>query len=449
MKKKLLVVSYHYPPINSAGVSRIIGFIKYLHERDWDISVISIDKSTRERSHASMLERVPAGVDVTRSRLFELDGLVKRYRSSMAKPASSGAGVGTTARLARVTERIKSWLKIAPRAVYGILTFPDKSASWVLPLFFAAGRVIRRQGHFLVLSSSPPHSSQLALGMLKVFGRFTWVADFRDGWTAPNYCAFPNRLHEFVSRRLETFVLKRCDHIIANTNGNRRELLKNFDFVNDDKITVVTNAFDAELPVANVELSDEDLDCDLMYLGEVYAEVVDRLISSLAGVKKAGGRMPRIFFYGHIEEEHLARIRENGLGDNVFYRGLVSWDKSIHLMRRARALFLLLPHTMAGSTTVPSKLYAYIFSGRPVLALAPSGNAADIVEEVGAGWVIRDKDPAKIAAGIVAFVEALNSGTLEIDRNEEKLRQYTMRETAAKLDGILCDQLRARHGTKV
>jgi glycosyltransferase involved in cell wall biosynthesis len=278
--------------------------------------------------------------------------------------------------------------------------------------------------------------------LLKGFFSIKWVADFRDGWTAAPYHEKRKGFENRLKRLLEAFVLKRCDKVIANTNGNKRALLDTFDFLGDGKVTVITNGFDTREPLEDIEIRKEETDCDIMHVGAVYPAVVDLLVYSLSSIKKRHPeRLPRILVYGQMSNEDLLRLREAGLENNVLYKGWVPWDKSIHLMKKARSLVLLLPHTKGGSATVPSKLYTYLFSGRPVMLIGPSGDASSLVETVGVGVAIKDEDPDKIADGILSFLDALGRGDYARQADENRLRPYTMEAVVNRLNRMLIDDV--------
>ena len=436
-RDKVLIISYFFPPLRAAGAARIVGQIKYLVQAGWDISVITVAASPDIESDLTTLNKLPAGVDVIRTRSFEIGWLLNAVRGRSRQTTSADNGDQESA-----SRGISSLIKLPLRIVYRICKFPDKWVGWLPPLLVTTWNTIREGRHSVVISTSPPHSSHLVPAFLKTFLGFRWIADFRDGWTAPPYRGIDKGLGARTARILESFVLRRCDRIIANTDGNKSELLATFSFLDDKKITVITNGFDIKTPLQDVDILPDETDCDIMHLGEVYSQVFDLLIYPLASIKQRDpARLPRIFMYGNLSSEILTRFREAGLADHVISKGWVAWDKSIHIMRRATSLFLMLPHTRGGSTTVPSKLYAYLFSGRPIMLIGPPGDAATLVQTVGKGMAITDKDPDKIAEGMLSFVDAVRQGVYAGPIDHNKLRPYTMEQTAQRLNSLLTETL--------
>lgn len=435
--KKLLIISYFFPPLRAAGTTRVHGLATYLNARGWEVSVITVAASPDLTSDRATLNNLPVEIKVLRTRSFEIGWVLRRFRGL----ATPGVGKGP----ARKTSSAPAlrWILTSPlRAFYRVCSFPDSRVGWFLPLLFATWRAIRTERYPVVLSSSPPHSSQLAPAFLKAVCSFRWVADFRDGWTASPYRGTRTGLRARLARGTEAFVLRRCDKVIANTEGNKRALLGTFPFLAEEKVAVITNGFDTKAPLKNVVIRDDETNCDVMHLGAIYPEVAGVLVSSLSCMKKKyPGRVPRVFIYGPMTDGILSRFEEANLSDCVFYKGWVSWDHSIHLMRKARSLLLLLPQTEGGRTTIPGKLYAYLFSGRPIILIAPSGDATTLVEVTQAGVSIVDSDPERIADQLMTIIDSIRHGTCVRPLDEGILQPYTMETVVAKLDGVLTDEI--------
>ncbi len=453
---RLLCVAYHFPPINSAGVARMVGFIKYLHRKGWKTTVVSVQRSAVEKVDPGTMRRIPADTSVYRTPIFETAAVMKMIvgrvkgtkevgDGTLAAPALSGAHGGEEAAPPRpsLKQRVVKQIKRAGRSLYLSTTFPDKQAGWFWPLLGQTRRIMKQNRYDAVLSSSPPHSSHLVPAVLKSFYKFVWFADFRDGWTAPSYARL-NPVWMWAARRLETFVLRRADVVVANTNGNRAELLKTFKFLTPEKVMVITNGYDATPVHDQTDIAPEDVDCDTIYLGEVYPEALEVLIDVFAAIKGSGERVPRLFIYGRLAERDHAKIVQAGLDQDILFRGTVSLDRSIAIMRHAPSLLLMLPHSKGGSTTVPSKLYAYMFSGSPMIALAPDGDAADIIEETGSGVVVKDTDPAAAGAKVIAAVKKIHAGEPLATADDAARERYTTKWLANRLHTAIEERLQRR-----
>jgi len=418
---------------------RIAGLITRLRARGWDITVLTVKKSSHEKMDPSTQAMIPDDVKVIRTRCPEVIGLARRLaraRPGGAKPPSTpdegednAAGQPLLTRLYRIA-------KLPFRWTYQALSYPDPQVGWI-PI--AAFHIVReaRRGGAVVLSSTPPHTTQFAVRCARMLKRFRWVADFRDPWTAP--LREPRyRLSLWFQRSMERSVIGACDRVIANTPGNRAALLAAFPHIDPAKVEVITNGFepiDDRGPGARPE---GPPDSDMVYFGELYPGMFDLYFAAIQEIRARRPELvPKLELYGLVHDEDVKRVERAGLDGHVFFRGTVTYRRSIELMRRARSLLLLLPPQERWATCVPSKMYAYLFAGRPVLVIAPPGDATRIVSETGVGVSLTSRDPAIIADGLADFVQAVRSGSFAASRSEESLRPYTMESIASKVEHTL------------
>ncbi|MCI0453284.1 MAG: hypothetical protein L0Z51_13060, partial [Candidatus Latescibacteria bacterium] len=294
---------------------------------------------------------------------------------------------------------------------------------------------VRRHPGAVVLSSTPPHSTQIGVRLARARVRFGWVADFRDPWTAP--LRIPKgRINLAAQRALERWILFACDRVVANTIGNRGALLAAFPHLDPARVRVVPNAFDTETMPAAAAADDPGLACDIAYFGEIYPGMLDVYFDALRVlVARDRESAPRLHVFGLVDPADACRVAQSGLGSHILFKGVVSYPRSLALMRSARSLLLLLPDGESMATCIPSKLYPYLFSGRPVLAIVPPGDAARVVSETGAGEVVSPGDPAATAARIRAFVERVRRGELSGSGNARA--RYAMERVADEVHAIL------------
>ena len=427
-KGNLLIVSYQYPPLVSAGVFRIASFARRLHQSGWRTTVLTVERSPYEIPDESSLELVDEGIEVVRTRTLDPPWMFKRPPTA---PSRGGP-------LRMVARKAVAFLRLVHMRIF---RYPDPKATWCLPLMWNAWRIVRR-GRYVVLSSSPPHSSQYALALLRRFVAFKWVADFRDPWTAPDrHQRSATSLK--IERWMERLVLKSCDRILANTEGNKRALLDAFDFLTDGKIVVVTNGFDESFepdatPPAGIG------DYDMLYFGELYPGMVDPLLDALdALASKQSPHSPRIAVYGWITKDDLEKIKRRGRDANIEYRGALSYAQSIAAMAEAKSLLLLLWHRGDHDKCVPSKLYPYLFAGPPVIAIAPDGDATKIVESTGAGVTVKETDPGVMASRLEEVVAKLRSGDLRTARREDEIRKFTIGSLSERVSDVLLEEARS------
>ena len=285
----VLLVSYYFPPDSSPGALRMDAFARALSERGWRVIVLSTHSRGGRESDGAWTRPLPDSVRVVRTRSLDAYWWL---RSRGREPGPGEAAGSAPAAGSGGPPVWRGALRRVRDAVLWPLRFPDKRAGWFWPLVFTAGRLIRNEKVDVVMCSTPPHSSQYALAFLRRFVQFRWVADFRDPWTAPRRHR-ASRLSQRVLRRMEGRVLSACDRILANTPGNRDELDRVFGDRVTGKITVVTNGFDDRQPVdAQPEYGDLG-GADIVYVGEIYPEMLDLYMDAVDRLRSDGGVSPR------------------------------------------------------------------------------------------------------------------------------------------------------------
>lgn len=438
MRHNVLFITYYFPPDASPGSARMSAHVRALARGDWNISVLCSRGLAVGKTDPGRLEGIPEDVEITRTRTLDLYRL---FHKSAAPPAEPAPPKATTARRKK-RKKLLAPLKWLLYPLYQLSRWPDKQVGWIPHLVWNGYRLIRRKHIDIVFSSSPPHSSQAGVLLLHKLLKFRWITDFRDPWSAP--FRYPrHRFSRWIQRKIERWVLRSCDRIIVNTPGNRESLLAGFPEIPGEKVLVVTNGFDTTLPVDDRLETANSVDCDIVYVGEVYQGMLDLPLEALSRLlERNGNGVPHIHIFGTIHQSEWDKITKRGLDRYIHYRGFVSWSQSIRVMREAKSLLLLLSHTPEYRSCVPSKVYPYIFSGRPILALVPRGDAADIVGGSGLGVVVSTQDIDELSAGIEQFVAALRSGQLAPRQDDSFVRQYSIEELAARVDGLMKETLR-------
>jgi len=401
-----------------------------------------VRRSTREGRDDLSLALIPEGIDVIRTDSAE--PAARLLRAAEARNARSTASAASTpspssARPARKNP-FRRALGAPYRALVRALSYPDHQVGWTPRVAKEVAAFVRRHPGAVVLSSTPPHSTQIAVGIARSLVRFAWVTDFRDPWTAPSRIP-KGRVNLAFQRAVERWVLFGCDRVIANTAGNRDELLASFPGLDASRVRVIPNAFDTETLPDAAPADDPAIACDIAYFGEVYPGMLDAYLDALRLlVARDAASAPRLHVFGKVGPDDVRRVQRDGLASQVVFMGVVSYTRSLALMRAAQSLLLLLPDGDAMATCVPSKLYPYLFTGRPVLALVPPGDAARVVEETGAGEVIAPGEPALMAARLASFVERVRSGQIAGRSGpDERTAPYAMERVAQRVHEVLLE----------
>lgn len=292
------------------------------------------------------------------------------------------------------------------------LLFPDRNLLWIVPACIAGVRAGRRHAVEAVYASAWPVSALFAGWLAARILRRPFVAELRDLWVdnpfLPPRPAARLRLERAWERRL----LEAARRVIVVTEPMKRQLLAAHPGLRPDDVAVISNGFDstrARAPVVQGREATGGSVKLLLYTGALYGRRdPSRLLEALRRLNDPVTRV-RLRLVGEINPEFeplLMKARDEGWCETA---GSVSYDASLAEMARADALLLLIEGGPGSAGIMTGKLFDYLASGRPVVAVAPAdGVAAALVREAEAGAVV---DPAD-DEGLETVLRALADGRL-------------------------------------
>jgi len=378
--KRILIVSYSFPPAGGAGVMRMTKFVKYLPKFGWLPTVLCAQPTQSNPRDTSLLGDIPDEVEVVRL------------------PAP-GYSFLNSFRLGRGLLRL------------GL--FPDSNIVWARRVLSAAEELVREKPFDVVLTTDPPSAQWVGYQLQQRTG-IPWVMDIRDLWTDAFTYRPISYIHGLLDRRLEAKMLQAADGIVCATSGYPQVLQDSYPQLTKDRFLVIPNGYDEDDFRGREALHDNFF--WLTYVGalfdfSVYPRVIGwkRLLEPfIAGGPPVQVRTPaiiieamaqiiakepdladslRIRFVGEFPEEFRKIIRERGLENIVRIDGYVDHATAVQAMLDADVLFLM----QAGDGSecvIPGKLYEYMRSGTPILGLFPKGLASKLIRETESGVVI-------------------------------------------------------------
>jgi glycosyltransferase involved in cell wall biosynthesis len=390
--RRLLIVTYHFPPSAASGAYRLLGFARHLPAAGWAVSVVAPPGLPWEPSDPALANRVPAGTDVW--------------------PVPYPAG---------------RWWAPARKLMGGY-------GAWLPAGLLAAARAARRARPAAVLTSGPPHVVHLIGLYLKRAWRLPWVADFRDPWVA-NELVRPEYRRGWAARA-ERAVVRAADLVVANAPGAARTFARAYP-ADRGKVVTLTNGFDPADPPPPAPPANGSV--RVLHAGELYAGRDPRpYLDAVAALRAGGGPPVRTCLIGRATPRGVAgfdlgeEVHRRGLGGAVDLRGQVPYAEALGEMRRADLLLLL--DTPGRTEGVPAKVYEYMGSGRPVLALAePGGDTAAVLRASGLlHRVAPPKDVPAIGRALAELAAAVRAGQPAV-ADPAALGRFTRASLAAEL----------------
>ncbi len=373
-RRRLLLVAYFYPPCRDTGVLRPAAMAKWLRRLGHEVTVLTTS------AYGGLAD--DATDDVVRT------ADVQRWRARLAGRDSIGAMFDWPTYSGR------------PHPLSRVLVPEALVAAW-LP--FARSRALRlaRQRPFdCVITTSPPESAH-AVGLALRRRGVPWVADVRDGWTfeslRPEY---PTAAQRRLDERLERRWLGGADAVVcvsepAAADLRRREIATP---------RLVPNGWDPESApeaVSSTGLLDP-YRRSIVYTGRFgsYGRDPRALVAALAGLARSdrgAAAKLELVIAGPLTADEAALFATDVSPARIVRAGSLERDRALALQREADALLLVAQPTRSQLLNI--KLFEYLASGAPILALAAGTEAGRVAGELGAEVVAAD-DPAAITAAL-------------------------------------------------
>jgi glycosyltransferase involved in cell wall biosynthesis len=402
---KILIISYYWPPSGGAGVQRWLKLSKYLAQIGSEVHVLTVDPkyASYMQLDEQLLEEVSDDVIVHKSKSFEPINYYARLVGKDKVPTAGFGNVNTRSFKVRFVNFLRSNLFI-----------PDPRKGWKKYAVKKALEIIDRQDIKLVISTSPPHSTQLIGKRLQKLRKITWIADLRDPWTDIYY--YPLLQHSFISKRIDRYlekkVLEKADRILTVNEDLQNLFLQKSANIKAKKFKILPNGFD---PADFNELKKEKSEYfRIVYTGTMTNQYEpDTFILALADFIHSNEVVDiRFNITGKLTEEIRNKITSMKLDDYFTHSPTLPHASINQVQKNADLLLLLIPKVSNDRAITTGKIYEYLATGNPVLCLGPQqGDAASILRECGAGKCFEREDFAEIKNFIIQQYLSFREGS--------------------------------------
>lgn len=397
-ERPVLIIGYYYAPVENPGTRRLAAFARYLPQYGYRPVVLTTSSyGTCTDDDVRLIFRAPDILDAAR-------WLARRvYRVQSADSGDRLSPIITPdSRLSRVLEHV---------------LIPDIHIGWV-PGAVLRGRMLLRSGAFKVIfSSSPPPSAHLAALALKRLSGLPWVADLRDGWTfePPNAITLNSPARLRIERSLERAVALNADRIVTVNRVIADDLRRRYP-ATTGRIAVVSNGYDSA-DLAGLQSYAKGERLRIIHTGSLaYSRSHTTINGFLAALERLHMQQSPVLadldvrFVGRLSAAERDMLIRTGCRGCVTVEGPLSHRDA--LQRQFSADVLLLVTSASAASVTTSKLFEYLASGRPVLALTGRSAAAELIEELDAGIVVAPDDVDGICRALKWFHERWRSNKL-------------------------------------
>jgi glycosyltransferase involved in cell wall biosynthesis len=422
--KKVLIVSYYWPPAGGPGVQRWLKFVKYLPEFGIEPHVYVPENPAYPIVDERLVQEVPNDAVVIRRKILEPYGLAALFSKRSVKKIS--AGIIPAKKKQSPAEKTALWIR-------GNLFIPDARVLWVGPSVSFLKKYMAENGISTIVTTGPPHSLHLiGLGIKRAMN-VNWIADFRDPWTTIGYhqslrlSAHAQKKH----KALESEVLNGADGIIVTSPSTKLE----FQSLTQKPIAVITNGYDISRSAWPL-----DEKFTLAHIGSLLSERNPGLLwAALADmVKNEPGFATdlELKLIGTVSDDVVASIAACGLTQFLNLKGYVPHEEAVEAQQRSQVLLLIEIDSPETRGIIPGKLFEYLVSGRPIIGIGPKGSDfSSILEETEAGIFVDYGEAQKLQSALSGFYSQYKSGALSADA--KNIERYSRRSLTQKLSELI------------
>jgi glycosyltransferase involved in cell wall biosynthesis len=294
-----------------------------------------------------------------------------------------------------------------------------------------------------VYSSSPPYTCSLIARYAKRKYGLPWIAGFRDPWTG--FISSPKRwfIPRAIDRWMEESVFLTADAVECAWKGIIKDALVKYPNIESGKFHHVPNGYDsADYPELSEEQKRPNDKFTVTYTGSMYGRRnPSSLFAALESLIKNGKLNQDEFtlkFIGRFGNEVHEMFEQASFRSSIEVINYMPHQESIVELMKSDLLLLVVDESKESEEIVPGKVYEYIGTGKPLMAIAPEESAiADLMMETKAGMLAHQSNIDKIEDIFMTYFNDWKNGTKSINPDFEVIRSYERRESAKKLAELL------------
>lgn len=427
-KNRLLLISYLFPPAGGVAVQRALSLAKYLPQCGYYVHVLSAKNAAGPVRDPGLLAHVPACVTLNHAFTPELpfhvrQTLWKWLSGRKAKPANGdAAATGGKTLLTEITRRVLC---------------PEPEVVWV-PFATRKASAIVRQYHIdTVLVTAPPFSAFLVgLALKRKFPKIRLVSDFRDDWLGFYLRAFDFQRSDYTRRRaqaIERATVGASTLVSTVTESIQRQLQSRYTDQPAKKIVLIPNGYDPESFAGFAHRPHQERRIVVTHVGTVYSASSPRYyLDALDQMPEEVRSCFETRLIGRITPEEQPLL--TGRKSDVKILGFLPQPQALRCMEETD--YLLLTLTDAGSSS--GKIFEYLASNTPILALAPpDGEVARILHETATGMCVDPQQSAAIRKELQRMYDQRDSARSGFQPNWPAIRRYERPRLAAEFGRLM------------
>lgn len=438
-ERRVLMIAYAFPPTGGPGVQRSAKFAKFLPRFGWRPTVWTVEEAQGLPRDASLCEELPPEVTICPR---APGGGVLAMRRTLRGFVNARAGEGLTgvaSRFAKAVDwRLESWIAST--------SLPDDCIGWARKSLGPLLHRLEVEPIDVIYSTFSPASNHWLGLELKRRTGLPWVADFRDLWTDDCRYREPSPSRRASHRRLEQEILEAADVVIGVT-PRQSKILSDHVPQFREKFVTITNGFDPDDFTAyeppHARRREEFV---LSYVGRFdLSQTSDEWFAALRSFIAGLGERSSKFILrvvGHVNRTAQARLAATGA--RCEFVDYVPHREAIEAMRDADALLLSAPTGPNGDSVIRAKVFEYLASRRPILAVGAKGGECERIVRACEAGVCATFDVRSIQRALKKLWEAWEADKPIAGARPERLQAYDRQELTRQLAEAFDDLVEPR-----
>ncbi|WP_426479508.1 glycosyl transferase family 1 [Chryseobacterium sp. CBSDS_008] len=428
MEKKILIITYYWPPAGGPGVQRWLKFAKYLPDFGWKPIIYTPENPSYPLLDETLMKDVPENIEMVRTKIWEPYQLAEKLNKSNKKFKAGQFDVGKN----------QSWKSRLSIWVRGNFFIPDARVFWVKPSITFLEKYLKENTIDTIVTSGPPHSLHLiGLGLKNKMPDLKWIADFRDPWTEISYYKHLKltKSSDKKHRQLESAVFKNADITLATSYTDAENFRKA-----GANAVCITNGFD-ETDSSEKEGEQKDKNkFTLSYIGVLeQLRNPENLWKALDELVKENAQFAADFtlkFVGRIDDKILHSIENSSLKNHILNLGYLAHGKAVEEMQHSDLLLITNFPNDSSKGIIPGKIFEYLASGKQILSFGPDqADVAKILQETRSGKHFNYQDTEPIRKFILEKFELWKNGSLL--ENTQHIEQFSRKNLTRQLAEII------------
>jgi len=418
--KKVLIITYYWPPAGGPGVQRVLKFAKYLPAFGWQPIILTVKNGEYPAHDETLVNNIPKECKVFTTRTFEPFNLYRKF-TNRCKYEKIPTYVLNSAQKDNFRDRIAKWIRAN-------LFIPDARIGWIPYAVKEGLKIIKNEKVDIIFSSSPPHSVQIIANKLAKKTSLKWITDFRDPWQDAFWQKDIVRKNfaKNKDKKIEGKILKSSNCIIGVSNS----IIKLFGNRVKNNYFTIPNGFDETDFVSCKKVKSNKF--RITYTGNLGKDQsLHNFFSAISKLDERTIKLIEINFFGNLHQSILDNIKKFQLTDIIKINPYTTHEKSIEVIINSDMLLLCIPNVPNNDGIVTGKLFEYLATNNFILGIGPkTGDASKILEKTNCGKMF-DFDENLENIILLQFEKWKNNKQIKV--NESEILKYTRKKINKKI----------------